>query len=61
MKPKKVFFDFVIFPIFFAGCVALSIYLTINLFLKFGWELCFAFIALLCIVTLVDMARGGDA
>ena len=59
MKPKRVFFDFVVFPIFFAVCVALSIYLAFNLFLKFGWELCLVFIALLCIVTLADMVRGG--
>ena len=60
VKPKKVFSNFVLFPIFFAGSVALSIYLTINLYLKFGWVLAFAFIFFLCVITLIERIYNAD-
>ena len=61
VKPKKVFSNLVLFPAFFAGCVALSIYLTYNLFLKFGYELAFAFIFFLCVITLIERLYSADA
>ena len=60
MKPSQRISNFVVFPAFFLGAVSLSIYLTINLFLKFGGVLCFSFIAFLSMTTLYYCSKSAD-
>ena len=45
MKFSQAIYNFIGLPAFFAGSIAVSIYLVINLFTKFGWILCLTFIA----------------
>ena len=60
MKTMQRISNVVAFPAFFLGSVSVSIYLTINLFLKFGWLLCFSFIAFLSITTLLYCGKRTD-
>jgi hypothetical protein len=60
MKTLQKIFNLVAFSAFFLGSVSASIYLTINLFLKFGWLLCVSFIAFLSIITLIYCGKSAD-
>ena len=60
MKPSKAIYNFVALPIFFVGSVSVSIYLVINLFLKFGWIFCVSFIAFLTLTTLIYCGKSAD-
>ncbi len=60
MKTLQRISNVVSFAAFFLGSVSVSIYLTINLFLKFGWLLCFSFIAFLSITTLLYCGKRAD-
>ena len=60
MKTLQKIFNLVAFSAFFLGSVSASIYLTINLFLKFGWLLCVSVIAFLSIITLIYCGKSAD-
>ena len=60
MKILQRISNVVTFTVFFLGSVSVSIYLTVNLFLKFGWLLCFSFIAFLSITTLLYCGKRAD-
>ena len=60
MKPSQAIYNFIALPAFFVGSISVSIYLVINLFIKFGWILCLTFIILLSATTLIYCGKSAD-
>lgn len=60
MKLSQAIYNFVALPAFFVGSISVSIYLVINLFVKFGWVLCLTFIVILSTTTLIYCGKTTD-